>query len=81
MVKAIDFEYERFCVHVPRHKKTFVVDRDVKNPFLVWCMFDSRHGRFFFFFYDDDGGATRSGAREREARASTCRNESSECRR
>ena len=39
---------------------------------------------FFFifsFFYDDDGGATRSGAGEREARASTCRNERSECRR
>ena len=37
---------------------------------------------FFFFLYDDDdGGATRSGAGEREARASTCRNERSECRR
>ena len=36
---------------------------------------------FFIFFYDDDGGATRSGAGEREARASTCRNERSECRR
>ena len=33
---------------------------------------------FFFFFYDDDCGATRSGAGEREARASTCRNERSE---
>ena len=34
-----------------------------------------------FLFYDDDGRATRSGAGEREARASTCRNERSECRR
>ena len=36
---------------------------------------------FFFFFYDDDGGATHSGAVECEARASTCRNERSKCRR
>ena len=36
---------------------------------------------FFLFFYDDGGGATRSGAGEREARASTCRNKRSECRR
>ena len=36
---------------------------------------------FFFFIDDDGGGATHSGAGEREARASTCRNESSECRR
>ena len=36
---------------------------------------------FLFFLYDDDGGVTHSGAGERKAQASTCRNECSECRR
>ena len=36
---------------------------------------------FVLFFYDDDCGATHSGVGERKARASTCRNERSECRR
>ena len=61
----MDFESEGVCVHV---------------LFLAQVMF---FFIFFFFFslYDDDSGATRSGAGERKARASTCRNERSECRR
>ena len=39
--------------------------------------FESRHGHFFY----DNGGATRKRADKREAQASTCRNERSECRR
>ena len=44
--------------------------------FPAWSIFFFQ----FFFFNDDDGVATRSGAGEREARASTYRNERSECR-
>ena len=36
---------------------------------------------FISVFYDYNGGVTRSGAGENKARASTCRNECSECRR
>ena len=77
--------YRTHCENSLRHALAEWLRRWTKN-LMGALRAGSILGTFFFFFlfyffYDNDGGATRSGAGERKAQASTFRNERSECRR